>query len=91
MNQDKLLTDTQIAEFHSNGVLILKGFYDLERDICPIQQAIYEIIGLIISKYDLPIVRPDFSPKSFDAGFLQLIAIQFLLIIFKIYIFNLLY
>lgn len=76
MNQDKLLTDTQIAEFHSNGVLILKGFYNLERDICPIQQAIYEIIGLIISKYDLPIVRPDFSPKSFDAGFLQLIAIN---------------
>ncbi len=76
MNQDKLLTDAQAAEFHSNGVLILKGFYDLERDICPIQQAIYEIIGLVISKYELPIVRPDFSPKNFDAGFLQLIAIN---------------
>lgn len=53
MSQDRLLTDAQVEEFNRNGVLILKGFYDLERDIRPIQQAIYEIIGLLIAKYKL--------------------------------------
>ena len=74
MDQDKLLTEAQIAEFRRNGVLILKGFYNLEQDIGPIQRAIYEIIGLVISKYGLPIGRPDFTPDYFDAGFQQLIA-----------------
>jgi hypothetical protein len=74
MNHEKMLTDTQVAEFHRNGVLVLNGFYDLERDIRPIQKAIYEIIGLVIANYDLPIRRPDFSPECFDAGFGQLIA-----------------
>lgn len=74
MSHEKLLTDTQVAEFHRNGVLVLNGFYDLERDIRPIQKAIYEIIGLVIANYDLPITRSDFSPECFDAGFQQLIA-----------------
>lgn len=74
MNHEKMLTDTQVAEFHRNGVLVLNSFYDLERDIRPIQKAIYEIIGLVIANYDLPIRRPVFSPECFDAGFQQLIA-----------------
>lgn len=74
MNQEKLLTATQVDDFRRNGVLILKDFYDLERDIHPIQRAIYEIIGLVISKYELLISRPDFAPECFDAGFQQLIA-----------------
>lgn len=74
MNHDRLLTDAQVDEFRRNGVLILRGFYDLDRDIRPIQRAIYEIIGLVISKYDLPISRPAFEPEYFDAGFQQLIA-----------------
>lgn len=76
MNSTRLLTDAQKSEFQRNGVLVLKGFYDLERDIYPIQDAIYKIIGLIISKYDLPIVRPVFAPECFDAGFQQLITIN---------------
>lgn len=74
MSQERLLTDEQVEEFRRNGVLILKGFYDLDRDIRPIQSAIYDIIGLIISKYHLPIIRPAFSLDTFDAGFQQLIA-----------------
>lgn len=70
------LTKDQLAEFHRNGVLILKGFYNLDRDIRPIQQAIYEIIGLVVSKYELPISRPAFLPEFFDAGFQQLIALN---------------
>ncbi len=76
MNSTHLLTDAQIAEFHQNGVLIIRGFYDLERDIYPIQRAIYDIIGIVISKYNLTITRPSFSPECFDAGFQQLIAIK---------------
>jgi hypothetical protein len=76
MCQDNLLTDTQISEFHRNGVLILKDFYNLEHEIEPIQKAIYEIIGLIILKYKLPIIRADFAPLCFDTGFQQLIAIN---------------
>ncbi len=72
--KEKILTNAQVEEFRCNGVLILKGFYNLEQDILPIQKAIYDIIGLIISKYNLPINRPDFSPEFFDTGFQKLIA-----------------
>lgn len=61
------------AAFAKEGVLILHGFYDLEKEIRPIQQAIYQIIGLVIEKYGLPISRPSFSPENFDAGFQPLI------------------
>lgn len=74
MTQNKLLTEQQIAEFSRDGVLILKKFYNLERDIYPIQEAVYAIIGLIISKYDLQIDRPEFSPELFDTGFQQVLA-----------------
>lgn len=76
MNQHKLLTETQISEFRHNGVLILRNFYDLDRDIRPIQQAIYQLIGLIIAKYNLSIVRAEFSPEHFDSGFQELIAVN---------------
>lgn len=76
MSLEYFLTKDQLAEFHRNGVLILKGFYNLDRDIRPIQQAIYEIIGLVVSKYELPISRPAFLPEFFDAGFQQLIALN---------------
>ncbi|HEY8035031.1 MAG TPA: phytanoyl-CoA dioxygenase family protein [Methylobacter sp.] len=74
MNQNRLLTEKQISEFCRDGVLILRNFYSLERDIYPIQKAVHEIIGLIIAKYKLPIVRPEFTPESFDAGFQQVIS-----------------
>jgi len=76
MRQGPLLSEAQVAEFKRNGVLILRNFYDLERDIAPIQQAIYDLIGLLIAKYRLPISRPAFSPATFDAGYQQLIALN---------------
>lgn len=72
----QLLNEMQVAEFESNGVLVLKGFYDLERDIYPIQRAIYDIIGLILAKYQLDIERPEFAPQHFDAGFQQILAVN---------------
>lgn len=76
MDKEKLLTTEQIAEFKLNGVLILRDFYDLERDIRPIQQSIYTLIGILISKYKLPIARPAFSPEHFDSGFQELLAVN---------------
>jgi hypothetical protein len=74
MQPAPLLNDVQVAEFKRNGVLILRNFYDLARDIAPIQRAIYDLIGILIAKYDLPISRPAFSPATFDAGYQQLLA-----------------
>ena len=74
MNQARLLTEKQVLEFQRDGLLIVREFYNLERDIYPIQKTIYEIIGLIIGKYNLQISRPEFTPESFDAGFQQILA-----------------
>lgn len=69
-----LLTPAQRKTFQEEGLLIIPGFYDLERDILPIQRAIYDIIGLVIDKYRLPISRQPFSVETFDSGYQALIA-----------------
>ncbi len=69
-----LLSTAQTEEFQHNGVLVLRDFYDLSRDIEPIQRAIYNLIGVLIAKYRLPISRPAFAPASFDFGYQELIA-----------------
>ncbi len=69
-----LLTPAQRETFQEEGLLIIPGFYDLERDILPIQRAIYDIIGLVIDKYRLPISRQPFSVETFDSGYQALIA-----------------
>jgi hypothetical protein len=68
------LSTAQTEEFQHNGVLVLRDFYDLSRDIEPIQRAIYNLIGVLIAKYRLPISRPAFAPASFDFGYQELIA-----------------
>ena len=69
----RLLNADQIQEFKKNGVIVLRGFYDSRKDILPIQQGIYHIIGILIKKYNLPIARPEFSAETFDAGYPQII------------------
>jgi hypothetical protein len=69
-----ILNERQVAEFCEHGVLVIPGFYDLASAIKPIQQGIYDVIGLMIQKYGLDIDRPDFSPDNFDAGYQRLIA-----------------
>jgi hypothetical protein len=76
LSYQQLLSDEQKAEFRRNGVLVIENFYVLERDILPVQKAIYEIIGLVIAKYRLSIDRPPFSPENFDFGFQPLIAVN---------------
>src|SRR5688572_4637892 len=70
----RLLSDEQVAEFRDQGLLVLRSFYDRQRDIEPIQYDIYRLIGLLIAKYDLPIRQAPFDPERFDSGYQELIA-----------------
>lgn len=72
--KEYVLTEAQRAEFESNGVLVIRGFYDVEQQIRPIQKAIYDIIGLVIQRHGLTIPREPYAPDRFDAGYLELIA-----------------
>jgi hypothetical protein len=69
-----LLTPTQVESFHRDGYLLLHDFYDVKNEIEPIHKHIYQIIGLLIEKYRLPIQQQPFSSTTFDSGYQQLIA-----------------
>jgi ectoine hydroxylase-related dioxygenase (phytanoyl-CoA dioxygenase family) len=71
----KILTQAQVDEFNENGVLIIPSFYEVEK-IERIQFCIYQIIGLVIDKYNLQITREPFSSSTFDSGYNQLIAVN---------------
>jgi hypothetical protein len=68
-----LLSAEQIETFRREGFLLIPGFYDLVREIEPIQRALHSIIGLLIERHRLPIERPPFDPARFDAGYGELI------------------
>lgn len=67
------LAPEQVERFQEQGFLLLPGFYDLERDIIPIQRGAHAVIALLRKKYGLSASRP-FSPDTFDDGYLDLIA-----------------
>jgi hypothetical protein len=69
-----MLTQNQIDEFDENGCLVIKSFYDMEKEIEPIQYDLYRIIGALIEREGLSVDRKAFSPESFDSGFMELIA-----------------
>lgn len=69
-----LLTEEQTAAFERDGCLLLPNFYDVPREIEPIQRAIHAIMGIIIEKYQLPIEHPSFAPDSFEACYQEIIA-----------------
>ncbi len=71
-----ILSSEQIDEFQSNGFLVIKNYYDLNKDIVPIQKAIYGIIGILIEKHQLDIVQKPFEPNHFDREFNQIIALN---------------
>ncbi|SRR5712691_925727 len=72
----QVLSDDQIRLFKRDGFLCLRGFYDRERELLPIQRGIHGIIGLVIQKYGLPIEQAPFRGEAFDSGFQELIAID---------------
>ncbi|MFC5469723.1 phytanoyl-CoA dioxygenase family protein [Cohnella suwonensis] len=67
------LSQEQIDFFNLEGYLVIKSFYDMNRDIEPIHFAIYNIIGLLIKKYNLPFIQAPFSSETFDSCFQDLI------------------
>jgi ectoine hydroxylase-related dioxygenase (phytanoyl-CoA dioxygenase family) len=70
----KILSNDQVQEFHREGLLILRSFYDQATEIEPIQWGIHQIIGMLIRKYNLPIQQKAFTPDTFDSGYQSLIA-----------------
>jgi hypothetical protein len=76
MNPRDLLSYAQVDEFHSNGVLIVPGYYDPELHILPIQLAIHQVIGQVMKRHGIADARPTFSANDFDVGYQSLIAID---------------
>jgi hypothetical protein len=71
-----ILTQEEVKTFQRDGFLLVKGFYDIKRDIEPIWHAIHRIIGLVIKKYGLAIEQLPFSPETFDSGYMEMLAAQ---------------
>lgn len=67
------LEPDQVASFHENGFLVVPGFYDLEREIVPLQRQAAEIIELVRRKYGFPARAALPDPGRFDDGFGELI------------------
>ena len=73
MSRHDTLSHVQIAEFQHEGVLVLRGFYDFEADIVPIQQCIHRLIGQVMKRHGIEDARPRFSSERFDDGYQALI------------------
>lgn len=69
-----LLTSEQIHQFEKEGVIVIKGFYDAQSDIEPIQFGIWKIMQILLDKYAIDVERKSFSPETFDFGYRELIA-----------------
>ena len=67
------LSQVQIDAFRRDGFLVVPSFYDVEREIQPIQQGIHAIIGILIGKYGIGMPHVPFHPGSFDSGYMELI------------------
>ena len=57
-------------------LLSSQGFFDLKKDIEPIQREIYNVVGLILRQYRVPKKREPFTPATFDSGYQELIALD---------------
>ena len=68
------LSPEQVNQFNRDGVLVLRSFYDLAREIEPIQRDIHKIIGILIRKYGLRTTQKPFAAATFDSGYQELIA-----------------
>jgi hypothetical protein len=68
----KYLTESQKKQFQKDGIVVIPDFY-LESDIISIQRGIYDVIGQVMIKNSFPDTRSNFSPETFDQGYLDLI------------------
>lgn len=71
-----VISHNQKRQFERDGVLVIKDFYDVEREIVPIQKHIYEIIGLVAKRHGISMRRPPFDGCNFDFSYLEMIGID---------------
>lgn len=69
-----MISKEQIKQFQSEGFLYISSFYNLEKEILPIQKDIYQLVSILINKYSLSIKQESFSPKTFDSGLQELLS-----------------
>jgi hypothetical protein len=66
------LAAEDVARFHRDGFVLVRGFYDRERDIAPIQRGARAVIELVRARHGLPAARDGHtsgSPETFDEAF----------------------
>ncbi len=68
-----MLTPSDRARFEEDGFILLKGVYDVEKEIAPILKTIHSIIGICLRKYSVDHTQAPFSLESFDDGYLKLL------------------
>ncbi len=68
-----MLSKEELDQFENEGFVYIPSFYDLEEEILPIQNDIYDLISILIKKYNLPIEQKPFSSKTFDSGLQELL------------------
>jgi hypothetical protein len=73
MTFSRQLSAEQVYQFQRDGFLVIKGFYDLERDIVPIQRGIHQVIAQVLKRHGLQDTRGPFVSEYFDEGYQNLI------------------
>ena len=63
------LDQKQKKFFQENGYLVIKDFFNIQRDILPIQKEIYEVIKLVINKYKIETEIKAFNTKDFHLAY----------------------
>ncbi len=72
MSTNLKISDEQIHDFRSSGWMVVKGFYDVEREISPILKGIWEISHAIAKRHSLKIDRRPFSIETFDQPYYEI-------------------
>jgi hypothetical protein len=76
MTEPPILSSAQRASFASEGVLVLRRFYDPQLDIEPVQRGIHDVIGQVMARHRVKDERPPYGATDFDAGYARLIALD---------------
>tara|TARA_B110000503_G_C7083865_1_gene386369 strand:+ start:105 stop:935 length:831 start_codon:yes stop_codon:yes gene_type:complete len=61
------------ASLAQNGYCLLNSFFDLESEIIPIQESIYNLTKKVAERYKLKVDVQPFHPDSFDHIYLQIL------------------
>jgi len=67
------VTPQHVRDFATHGFVKLEAFYDVVRDIAPIQRGIHQVIGQVMKRHGIADRRAPFDAARFDEGFGDLI------------------